>query len=126
MEWKFDTEGKSLGGRVWAYRSAPLLAPIIAYKRFISPLLPKACRHYPTCSEYCFDAIQQRGVFQGLIIGSWRLMRCQPFGTSGYDPVEAFRWPWEEKLLSDHESETEAPIPSSRDTSTPGTSTPES
>ena len=42
-----------------------------------------------------FAALAQRGIFQGLLIGTLRLLRCNPWGGSGYDPVEAFKWPWE-------------------------------
>jgi len=81
--------------KIWDARLVPLLAPIWLYKKGLSPLLPPACRHYPTCSEYAFEAIKQRGIVQGLTMGTWRVLRCNPWGTSGYDPVEAFRWPWQ-------------------------------
>jgi len=80
--------------RLWAWRLVPFLALIWLYKRALSPLLPRLCRFEPTCSEYMFQAIVRRGLFQGLVIGLLRLMRCQPWGGGGYDPVEAFRWPW--------------------------------
>ena len=85
--------------KVWEARKFPLLAPIWLYKKCVSPLMPPACRHYPTCSEYTFMAIKQRGIVQGMVMGTWRVLRCNPWGTSGYDPVEAFRWPWQEKLV---------------------------
>lgn len=96
-----------------------MLAPIWVYKRCISPMLPHVCRHMPSCSEYCFQAIRQRGVIQGSVIGTWRLLRCAPWGTSGYDPVEAFRWPWEPKLEQPQSEPVQAepekaPMPSSR------------
>lgn len=97
MKLRPDTTGMSTPRAMWAWRSVPLLAPIWVYKRYLSPVLPPACRHLPTCSEYCFDAIRQRGIAQGSLMGLWRLLRCQPFGTSGYDPVEAFTWPWQKR-----------------------------
>jgi uncharacterized protein len=97
MQVKPDTKGMSLPQKAWAWRTAPLLGPIWVYKRYVSPVLPPACRHIPTCSQYCFDALRQRGLIQGSIIGAWRVLRCAPWGTSGYDPVEAFAWPWEKK-----------------------------
>jgi putative membrane protein insertion efficiency factor len=97
-----DTSRVSLLRRVWGWRVLPLLAPIWLYKRMISPVLPPACRHYPTCSEYAMEAIKQRGIVQGLIMGTWRVLRCNPWGTSGYDPVEAFRWPWQPKCEEPH------------------------
>ncbi len=58
---------------------------LAGYKRWISPLLPPACRFSPTCSEYARLAVLERGV----LVGSWlafvRLCRCQPFGAGGID-----------------------------------------
>jgi putative membrane protein insertion efficiency factor len=57
------------------------------YKRWISPLLPSACRFHPTCSEYMMDAIERYGVLRGVGKGLWRLLRCHPFHQGGFDPV---------------------------------------
>ncbi len=57
------------------------------YKRFVSPLLPSACRFYPTCSEYMLDAVAKYGVLKGIWMGVKRLGRCHPFRAGGYDPV---------------------------------------
>ena len=57
------------------------------YKRFISPILPSACRFTPTCSEYMYEAIQIHGVSRGIVLGVKRLWRCQPMYPGGYDPV---------------------------------------
>jgi putative membrane protein insertion efficiency factor len=57
------------------------------YKRWISPLLPQACRFYPTCSEYMMEAIERHGVARGLGLGARRLLRCHPFCEGGFDPV---------------------------------------
>ena len=86
---------RSWPGRLWAWRLIPLLLPIWIYKRLLSPVLPRSCRFEPTCSEYMFQALSSRGVFLGLIIGTWRVLRCNPWGGSGEDQVEAFRWPWQ-------------------------------
>lgn len=66
------------------------------YKRFISPLLPNACRFRPTCSEYAMEAFERFGVVRGLVLTGWRLLRCNPFCRGGYDPVpDSFRLvPW--------------------------------
>ena len=64
-----------------------LLWPIVAYRRWISPALPPRCRFYPSCSAYAVEAISTRGVFHGLRLAVWRLLRCQPFNAGGYDPV---------------------------------------
>ena len=58
-----------------------------AYKRFVSPLLPPACRFTPTCSEYARDAVTRHGVRRGLALAARRLARCHPFNAGGPDPV---------------------------------------
>jgi uncharacterized protein len=57
------------------------------YKRFISPMLPHACRFVPTCSEYAMEAVERHGVMRGSILAAGRLLRCHPFARAGYDPV---------------------------------------
>lgn len=57
------------------------------YKLLISPLLPSACRYYPTCSEYMLDAVAKHGAIKGIWMGLKRLGRCHPFHEGGYDPV---------------------------------------
>ena len=62
--------------------------PIKFYQIAISPILPNTCRHLPTCSEYTIEAINTYGVFKGIIKGAYRLLKCNPLGTSGYDPIK--------------------------------------
>jgi putative membrane protein insertion efficiency factor len=64
-----------------------ILLFIRCYQRFISPLKPRTCRFYPTCSEYAYQAVRRFGVWQGLKYGLWRLLRCHPFTNGGYDPI---------------------------------------
>lgn len=64
-----------------------LLALLRFYKKRISPGLGNHCRFTPTCSEYAYEAIETHGVFKGLGLSVWRLLRCNPFGKWGYDPV---------------------------------------
>lgn len=64
-----------------------LLAMLRFYKRCISPLLPNACIYTPTCSEYAMEAIQKHGVWKGMGLAIWRILRCNPFMKGGYDPV---------------------------------------
>lgn len=60
---------------------------LVAYKRFVSPLLPPACRFTPTCSEYAREAVLKYGLFRGSALSVRRLSRCHPFHTGGFDPV---------------------------------------
>jgi hypothetical protein len=67
------------------------VAPIRAYQRLISPALGQRCKYYPSCSEYAIQAIGTFGILRGLILASWRLLRCNPFSRGGFDPVESQR-----------------------------------
>lgn len=64
-----------------------LRALIALYKRLISPVLPPACRYYPTCSSYADEALERHGLFRGLAYTTWRILRCNPFSDGGIDPV---------------------------------------
>lgn len=66
---------------------ALFVAPIRFYRRFVSPLLPPACRYTPTCSQYAIEALRKHGPLKGLYLSVRRLLRCHPWGGSGYDPV---------------------------------------
>ena len=66
-------------------RAARLL--IRAYQLTLSGLIGRWCRHLPTCSSYMDEAISRHGLWAGGWMGAGRLCRCQPWGTSGYDPV---------------------------------------
>ena len=57
------------------------------YQYCISPILPNVCRYKPSCSEYFIQALQIHGIFKGSYLGIKRLLRCHPWGGSGYDPV---------------------------------------
>jgi putative membrane protein insertion efficiency factor len=63
------------------------LAPIAAYRRLISPALPRRCRYEPSCSAYSEQAIRRFGIARGLLLACWRLLRCNPFSHGGFDPV---------------------------------------
>ena len=64
------------------------ILPIKFYQLAISPMLPNTCRHLPTCSEYTIEAIKVHGVFKGIVKGAYRILRCNPLGSSGYDPIK--------------------------------------
>jgi putative membrane protein insertion efficiency factor len=60
---------------------------LAGYRLVVSPLLPPACRFYPSCSAYCSEAIARYGPLRGAVLGLRRLARCHPFHPGGYDPV---------------------------------------
>ncbi|MGN0913811.1 MAG: membrane protein insertion efficiency factor YidD [Alphaproteobacteria bacterium] len=64
-----------------------LILLIKIYQKFLSPLCPGVCRYRPTCSQYMIEAIQVHGIIKGLWLGTKRILRCHPWGGSGYDPV---------------------------------------
>jgi uncharacterized protein len=60
---------------------------ICCYKKIISPLLPAACRFYPTCSNYAIAALKKHGFFKGSWLAFIRVIKCNPLNKGGYDPV---------------------------------------
>lgn len=46
------------------------------------------CKYYPTCSEYTKQAIQKYGVCKGILLGGYRILKCNPFSKGGYDPLK--------------------------------------
>ena len=67
-----------------------LVGVIRAYQLVLSPLLPPTCRFQPTCSAYALQAVKRYGALRGGLLAAWRILRCNPWGGSGYDPP---RWP---------------------------------
>ena len=67
--------------------SWPLLMLIKFYQHCISPFTPAVCRYTPTCSQYAKEAILKHGPLKGSYLALKRILRCNPFGGSGYDPV---------------------------------------
>jgi putative membrane protein insertion efficiency factor len=66
----------------------PLLGLIRLYQAVVSPVLaPNTCRYYPSCSHYTYQAIYKYGAIKGGLMGTWRVLRCNPFSRGGYDPV---------------------------------------
>lgn len=64
-----------------------LLTAISAYRRWISPAIPRRCRYEPSCSTYAVQAIARFGAIRGFLLASWRVLRCNPFSHGGFDPV---------------------------------------
>ena len=60
---------------------------LLGYRWFISPVLGPRCRYWPSCSEYGLEAIERHGTLAGTKLAAKRLLRCHPWGSSGYDPV---------------------------------------
>ncbi len=65
-----------------------LLKGVKFYQKYLSPLKPPSCRFYPTCSSYCYQAIEKYGIKKGVFLTIRRLLRCHPFCLGGYDPVD--------------------------------------
>jgi len=57
------------------------------YQFIISPLLGTNCRFVPSCSNYAIQSIEEKGVVKGIYFSLRRVLKCHPFGGSGYDPV---------------------------------------
>lgn len=65
----------------------PFLFLIGLYQRFLSPRLQPSCRFVPSCSAYSAQAFRRYGAFLGLGLCVWRILRCNPFGRCGKDPL---------------------------------------
>ena len=70
-----------------------LCLPIRAYQHTLSPWIGRSCRFTPSCSNYTMQAILTHGCIKGILLGAWRIARCNHLGKWGYDPVpEAGKW----------------------------------
>ncbi len=76
--------------------SFPFILLVKIYQLIISPWLPQSCRHQPSCSNYSIEALKKHGPIKGLILSTWRILRCNPWGTHGHDPVPDV-WPKKKK-----------------------------
>ena len=84
-------------GKLLAYI---LIAPIRVYQWTISPMLGEVCRYHPSCSKYAVGALKVHGPVKGLLLTTYRLLRCTPFTRGGLDPVPD-RGDWRPKILPD-------------------------
>ena len=57
------------------------------YRYFVAPLLPRACRFHPSCSQYAEEALERHGALRGGLLAARRVCRCGPWHPGGYDPV---------------------------------------
>ena len=80
-------KGWGMGGLTMALVSSFLIGCVRVYQATLSPLIGPCCRFTPSCSNYCIEAIKVHGLAYGLWLSLRRLLRCHPFGPSGYDPV---------------------------------------
>ena len=64
------------------------IAPLRFYQRAISPALPKRCKYHPSCSEYAVRAVTRYGILRGVVLATWRVLRCNPWSHGGVDFVE--------------------------------------
>ncbi|WP_243118576.1 membrane protein insertion efficiency factor YidD [Actinomyces wuliandei] len=64
-----------------------VLSLLVFYQKRISPAFPARCRYYPTCSAYAVGAVRTHGAFKGLLLTTWRLLRCNPMTLGGVDHV---------------------------------------
>lgn len=71
---------------VWLLR-----LPVRVYQLCVSPMMPPSCRHVPSCSEYALEALERHGAVRGSGLAAWRLLRCHPWGSAGFDPVPESR-----------------------------------
>lgn len=85
----FDGRYNHIAGGLFMKRllTQLLLIPIYFYQRCISPFTMPSCRFTPTCSQYAVEALKKHGPIKGLYLAIRRILRCHPWGGSGYDPV---------------------------------------
>lgn len=78
---------KNVGAFLWLLPRNVCVAILRGYRAVISPLYGDVCRYYPSCSAYTMGAIQQHGVIKGIVLGAWRILRCNPWAKGGIDDV---------------------------------------
>jgi putative membrane protein insertion efficiency factor len=79
--------GAQESGLFGRFTKGALLGLVRVYQILLSPIFGGACKFYPSCSNYAFEAIQRHGALRGFALAMKRLGRCRPFTKGGYDPV---------------------------------------
>lgn len=75
------------------------------YQETLSKLWPNVCKYSPSCSHYMIHAIRNRGLAPGMLLGAWRIVRCNPFSQGGYDPPPGYEEFEEAEQLFDKDSD---------------------
>ena len=78
---------RTVGRAVVRVPATVMVLLVRGYQVAISPLLPPACRYFPSCSAYAVEALEKHGALRGGWLAARRIMRCHPFAPGGYDPV---------------------------------------
>jgi uncharacterized protein len=76
-----------VNGRAKSFSAWVLLAFVRTYIVFLSPFFGGACKFYPSCSNYAYEAVAKHGARRGFVLAVQRLLRCRPFTKGGFDPV---------------------------------------
>ncbi len=82
-----NDRSKKSASRFKATLISPFIGLIRLYQLFISPVLPRACRYTPSCSEYALEALRKHGLLKGGWLAAKRILSCNPWGGHGHDPV---------------------------------------
>ena len=64
-----------------------MIRSIRMYQKHLSPLKSTRCPYIPTCSQYGLEAVEKYGAVKGGAMAAWRILRCNPFSSGGFDPV---------------------------------------
>jgi putative membrane protein insertion efficiency factor len=64
-----------------------MIKSIKMYQRYISPMKGTKCPYIPSCSQYGLEAVEKYGALKGGALAAWRILRCNPFSSGGFDPV---------------------------------------
>lgn len=72
---------------LWLLPRNILIAPIVGWRKIVSPLYGNVCRYYPSCSSYGLTSVQRFGIVRGVPMTVWRILRCNPWSAGGVDEV---------------------------------------